>query len=373
LHKKIIDMIKCLVFRLIRQSIIFLVLLNVISCQKDNVQESKNEKINTPLTERNLQGFCRTNNGKSLKEIPEDKVQRSGKNTVENQKIYKFPVAVTILFKDLKNRLPKWKVQQQIDILNREFNKGKIINTKLLPKEFVGKDANVGFQFRLESYRSKKISKDFLPAYETDSFDVINNSVHASSNDKNGKFVPFLNRGLDYYKPWNTINIYVVEGLTETYKPKTGLVEGIVAVTNIGVTPRENFIILDPKVFGLNPYKANPAFRQGKTLVHEMGHFFNLVHLYDFPEEGRISEDRDCIFTDYVWDTPNQNSPSSRWAIYPYSESLCTDNSRVNNYKSAMIMNHMAQTADPRRVMFTNGQRARMRNTLKGYRKRYAR
>jgi hypothetical protein len=94
---------------------------------------------------------------------------------------------------------------------------------------------------------------------------------------------------------------------------------------------------------------AQPPFHKGRTATHEIGHYFNLRHIWgDTP---------DCSGSDMVPDTPNCAGPNTGLPAFP----VITCN---NGPSGDMFVNYMDYTDDAGMFMFTMQQVLRMRTTL---------
>lgn len=91
---------------------------------------------------------------------------------------------------------------------------------------------------------------------------------------------------------------------------------------------------------------VNPPFNKGRTTTHEMGHTFNLFHIW--------GDENNCTGSDNCADTPNQAKASSGKPTYPLKDACTTTNPGV------MFMNYMDYSDDDAMNMFTVGQVARM-------------
>ncbi|NNL15264.1 MAG: zinc metalloprotease, partial [Flavobacteriaceae bacterium] len=111
-------------------------------------------------------------------------------------------------------------------------------------------------------------------------------------------------------------------------------------------------IVMSPQYFGSSDYEAaagetfylDTPYDKGRTTTHEMGHYFNLRHIWG---------DGGCGVDDFVADTPE--SDSSNFGC-PIGSSSCGSVDMVQNY--------MDYTDDACMNLFTEGQKDRMRAVL---------
>ncbi len=107
-------------------------------------------------------------------------------------------------------------------------------------------------------------------------------------------------------------------------------------------------VVINYQAFG-TVGTAQPPFDKGRTATHEVGHYFNLRHIWgDTP---------DCSGSDMVPDTPNCAGPNT--GLPPFPTITCN-----NGPNGDMFVNYMDYTDDAGMVMFTTQQVLRMRTTL---------
>jgi hypothetical protein len=103
-------------------------------------------------------------------------------------------------------------------------------------------------------------------------------------------------------------------------------------------------VVILYKAFGTSGTVVAP-FNLGRTTTHEIGHFFNLRHIWGDTE--------DCGGSDLVHDTPNAATPNFGKPIFPHVS--CS-----NGPNGDMFVNYMDYTDDDSMFMFTIEQVARM-------------
>lgn len=115
-------------------------------------------------------------------------------------------------------------------------------------------------------------------------------------------------------------------------------------------------VVLDLDALGPSGLSRNPGNR-GHTLVHELGHYFGLLHPF---EQGCVSATPpNCYVTgDLLCDTPPQSAPTPGGSCRPVQS--CGFTTTPSNF--------MDLSDDRCRVAFTEEQIQRMRCTLRHYR-----
>lgn len=98
------------------------------------------------------------------------------------------------------------------------------------------------------------------------------------------------------------------------------------------------------------PGGSNPSYNLGRTAVHEVGHWFGLLHPF-----GGQCDNED--FGDFVADTPRQADPTRAADGCSKTKDTCPG---VPGYDN--VANYMDYSADSCKVMFTAGQQVRMHN-----------
>ncbi len=97
-------------------------------------------------------------------------------------------------------------------------------------------------------------------------------------------------------------------------------------------------VVVGGEYFGI----TSGVYGGGRTTTHEIGHYFNLRHIWG---DGRCRQD------DFVADTPPADSSNGGCPTFPSVSCKTAD----------MTMNYMDYTYDACMYMFTDGQRNRMR------------
>ena len=104
------------------------------------------------------------------------------------------------------------------------------------------------------------------------------------------------------------------------------------------------------KAFGLGGANVAP-FNLGRTGTHEVGHCFNLKHIW--------GDEAQCAADDGVTDTPQQKSENYGVKTFPQGPSAAGGCCTASD-QSSMFMNYMDYTDDGAMNIFTKGQVTRM-------------
>ncbi len=144
--------------------------------------------------------------------------------------------------------------------------------------------------------------------------------------------------GIDAFQPNTHLNMWV-----------SPLVGGLLGYAQFPGGPLEtDGVVINYSAFGTIGTAQDP-FHKGRTATHEIGHYFNLRHIWgDTP---------DCSGSDAVADTPNCEGPNTGQPVWP----VVTCNNGPNG---DMFMNYMDYTDDAGMFMFTSQQVLRMRTAL---------
>jgi hypothetical protein len=118
-----------------------------------------------------------------------------------------------------------------------------------------------------------------------------------------------------------------------------------------GGPPESDGVVIDYRAFGTSGTATAP-YHLGRTAVHEIGHWLNLLHIWGDDGTG-------CAGSDLVDDTPNQAGPNTGRPAFPH---ITCDNAPTGD----MFVNFMDYTDDDGMVMFTRGQVDRMHAALAG-------
>jgi hypothetical protein len=107
-------------------------------------------------------------------------------------------------------------------------------------------------------------------------------------------------------------------------------------------------VVIDTHAFGTKG-TAQAPFDLGRTATHEVGHYFNLRHIWGDTE--------DCSGSDHVADTPNAAGPNFGTPTFP--SVTCS-----NGPSGDMFMNYMDYVDDVAMFLFTAQQVVRIRTAL---------
>ncbi len=140
--------------------------------------------------------------------------------------------------------------------------------------------------------------------------------------------------------PWNTseyLNIWLC--------PLSGGLLGYSQIPGMSILP--GVVVEYRSLPGVTEEYPYNIYNEGKTLTHEVGHFFNLYHIWG-------DDDGACTGTDYVDDTPNQGNSTSGTYTGVHFDNCSVDSPGI------MYQNYMDYTDDDGMEMFTLDQVTRM-------------
>jgi hypothetical protein len=259
----------------------------------------------------------------------------SGQATRVAAKLITIPVVVHVVHRTAEENISDAQVNSQIKALNRDY-RAKNADKSQVPADWrsLASDANIQFALATKDPGGKKTTGITRTATTAASF-APDNGVKSK---KTG--------GVD---PWPTdryMNFWVCN-----------LGAGLLGYAQFpgGPAATDGVVILYT-AFGTQGTAKTP-YNKGRTATHEVGHFFNLRHIW--------GDRNDCSGNDFVADTPPAQQANFGKPKFPHI--TCN-----NGPDGDMFMNYMDYVDDAAMVMFSTGQVARMNATLAGPRKKLA-
>lgn len=245
--------------------------------------------------------------------------------------VYTIPVVVHIVknTSNLEMDISDEEIYRQIEILNETYN---LLNedVSLTPTDFEAFIGNPEIEFCLASVDPNGYSTNGITRNTTE----VTTFSTASDNIKDSDL-----GGVDAWDTDSYLNIWVG-------KITTGVL-GYSHTPTASIPDEEHGLVIAYPYFGETDHVY---YGDGKTAVHEMGHYLNLKHPWGI---GGCDANND-----FVDDTPMSESAYFGNPVHPQSSCESVD----------MFMNYMDYVNDSSMVMFTQGQVDRMHFVLSYYR-----
>jgi hypothetical protein len=239
------------------------------------------------------------------------------------------PVVVHIVYKNGNENISNAQIQSQLDVLNEDFTRtnADAFNT---PADFlpIVSNTQVNFCLAQQSPNGNPTNGIIRKQTTTNFFPLFGDAIYYDS--------------LGGSTAWNTqkyLNIWVAE-------IESGIL-GWAQFPAAGDTNTDG-VVIDFEHFGTTGTAIYP-YDLGRTATHEVGHWFNLYHIWG---------DNSCG-NDYVNDTPIQEQGNFGCKIHPYISCSNTGD---------MFMNFMDYTNDACMNSFTEGQKDRIWSSISNWR-----
>jgi hypothetical protein len=238
-------------------------------------------------------------------------------------------------------------IQSQVDVLNEDYQ-GLNRDSVRIPLAFKSRFGKSNLNFKLAGTN---------PYGEPTTGIVrrVNNVTYNAGDFENVK--SSASGGDDTWDPTKYLNIWIVDFGTSD-------------ALGISVFPGDprplNFhgFVCDYRAFGRDAPYLFKNYNRGRTTTHELGHFFNLNHIWgddngscsgsDFPDNSQND------------DTPNQ-ADATEYNPDPSGIGVIIRDNCSPLPPGIMYQNFMDYTFDSAMVLFTHGQQARMENTLSSF------
>ncbi len=252
------------------------------------------------------------------------------------REIITIPVVVHVLWNEISEDISNLQIYSQIGILNEDFRM-RNENVGDIPDEFKPLAADVGFEFCLATLTPEGDITDGITRTQTE-WPCIGDFNTTTESGIPRLFYSILG-GQDAWDPRRYLNIWVA--------PTCNAFLGFGFNPGQSVSPQEDGVVVDTDYFG-NVCNDGRNHHLGRTTTHEIGHYFNLKHIWG--TKGCEEED------DFVDDTPWQDN----------FHNGCPPHPSVSCGSPDMFMNFMDFTDDACISMFTIGQRNRMFAAISG-------
>ncbi|MCK6641244.1 MAG: T9SS type A sorting domain-containing protein [Bacteroidia bacterium] len=247
------------------------------------------------------------------------------------------PVVVHIVWNTAGQNITDNQVLSQIQVLNEDYSRTNA-DASNTPSYFQGVAANTDIQFCLA-----QTDPNGNPTTGIERRQISSNVVfNMNNNVKN-----YNTDGLNAWDVTRYFNIWVCN-----------LTPGLLGYAEFPTSsPSNTFgVVIGFPYFGSNftsygsGYSLSSAYNRGRTTTHEIGHCFNLIHIWGDDGSG-------CNGTDQCNDTPNQ-------ADEHYGCPSTIQISCSNSPNGDMYQNYMDYTDDACMNMFTLNQKSRMLSVL---------
>ena len=243
--------------------------------------------------------------------------RRGVETDLKKIKVVTVKTVVNVVFKTAQQNISNAQIASQIAVLNKDFRATNPDRTKT-PAPWKGLVADCAIRFNVVKVTRTQTTKAGFS---------FNDDVKRAST---GGIAPF--------KPKTHLNIWVC-----------ALTGGLLGYAQFPGGPSgTDGVVINHQAFGTNG-TAQAPFNKGRTATHEVGHYFNLRHIW--------ADTPDCGGSDEVADTPNCAGPNFGKPSWP--RVTCN-----NSPNGDMFMNYMDYTDDAAMFMFTAQQVLRMRTAL---------
>jgi hypothetical protein len=224
---------------------------------------------------------------------------------------------VNVVYNTAEQNVSDAQIKSQIAAMNKDFRATNSDKSQT-PAPWKGLVTDTRIEFRLVKVTRTKTT---MAGFTTD--DAVKKAA-------TGGIAPF--------SPKTHLNFWVA--------PLTG---GLLGYAQFPGGPQStDGVVINYRAFGTMG-TAQAPFNKGRTATHEVGHYFNLRHIW--------ADTPGCGGSDMVADTPNCAGPNFGTPSWP----VVTCNNGPNG---DMFMNYMDYTDDPAMFMFTSQQVLRMRTAL---------
>lgn len=252
-------------------------------------------------------------------------------HALQSRNLITIPVVVHVVYQTAQQNISQEQIQSQIEVLNADY-RAQNNNLNIVPQIFQNLIADMEIEFCLATSDPGGNFTIGITRTQTTKDDIgLSSDVHYASQG-----------GAGGWDPERYLNIWVAD-----------MGENVVGRASFpGAVPAaEDGVVIDPRYFGTTGLAAGSfPYNEGRTVVHEIGHYFNLYHPWG---AGTPTCDAD----DEVADTPlTSNNYLGE----------CPQTLQASCGSLDMYTNFMYYTDDACMAQFTPGQKLRVLACLNG-------
>lgn len=253
------------------------------------------------------------------------------------------PIVVHVMYNTAAENISDAQILSQIDVFNADYQR---LNTDAsnTPAPFQSVAGHPNFYFCMAQRDPNGNATNGIERRQV--------SVAGFAPSDNYGVKTYAGGGMDAWDPKRYLNIWICN--------ITGGVGGW-GESAAQDPPQETMgAVVKYNVYGTTGTLLN-GYTKGRCAVHEVGHCFDLNHIWG-PNNGGGS----CSDSDYINDTPNQYGITSSCATFPKLDQCTTSGNGI------MFMNYMDYPPDACKNMFTAGQGAYMNLSYNNSQKTFA-
>ena len=236
------------------------------------------------------------------------------------------PIVVHVVWHNTNENIPQNQICSQIEILNLAFRNLDPDRTGI-PAQFLPVSADTRIQFFLATEDPNGNPTNGITRFQTQRTafsDLDNNAV---KNPNSG--------GVAAWDPTMYLNIWICRLDGNEQLPLLGYSSW---PWDFASEPENDGVVVAFDAFG-TVGNLHPSADEGKVLIHELGHWFGLYHIWG----NQVG----CGYDDGIADTPTQENHYGAEFCPPFSPNSCGSND--------MYVNYMDYTPNECRSMFSSG------------------
>ncbi len=240
------------------------------------------------------------------------------------------PVVFHVVYYKAAQNVTNERLLEQIDVLNNDYARLNQ-DAQSTPSGFQSIASSVKIQFCLAKRDPANKPTTGIERRQTtvETFDFDNVTSYATG-------------GLDSWNNSKYLNVWLCN--------LSGNLLGFGTLPGTAPASKDGVVVSYATIGGPDAVGSHPVYNLGRTLSHEVGHYFNLIHVWG-DDAGA------CTGSDNVADTPNQADEHYGFPAYPFIS--CN-----NGPNGDMFMNFLDYSDDLAMNSFSAGQAARMEDAL---------